>query len=378
MISYKYKLYRSKKNVALEHMMREAAFVWNHAVSLQKRYYSLAKTFEWENRYIGCARLQKHFAKRISRFRLDAQTVQELIQRVDASFRQFFKHVTRRPPKMRRATDFSSFVFKQNGYKLYGNEFVINRLSKRFKFSKSREWEGKVKNVRVFRSRGEWYILVVTDAEPRPCGKTHTGASTGIDFGLKTFMTFSDGTEIEAPRFYKRIERKVRKWQRLLSKAERGSSHYQAYRRQLNRVYAELADKRRDWGYQTAHALCRKYDCLFVEDLNIASMARMKHWGGKINDLCWTGFLEKLEYVASKYGTLVHRIDRFFPSSKLCDCGYKNEGLTLSDREWTCPHCGRHHRRDVQAARNILRRGIAELGSISKPCQSVATAGMVR
>lgn len=375
MISYRYKLCQSKKLTALEHMISEATFVWNHALALQKRFHSLAITLDWDTKYIACARMQRHFARRINRKRLDAQTVQEILQRQDASFRLFFNRVTRRPPKYRKAKDFTSFVFKQTGYKLYGNEFIINKISKRFKFFKSRDWEGKVKNVRVFRSRGDWYILAVTDAEPTPCGKTHTGASAGIDFGLKTFMTFSDGTEIEAPQFYKRLLRKVRKWQRLLSKSAKGSAHYRAYRRQLNHVYAELADKRQDWFYQTAHAICRKYEYLFVENLNIAGMARMKHWGRKVNDLGWTGFLRTLKYIAIKYGVTVHEIDRWFTSSRMCDCGYKNDALTLDNREWTCPRCGAHHQRDLHAAKNILRRGIAELESIGKTCPSIATAG---
>lgn len=375
MISYKYKLCRSKKFTALEHMISEAAFVWNHALALQRRYYSLAKTFGWNDKYIPSARMQAHFAKRIARTRLGAQTVQEILQRQDGAFRLFFKHTNKRPPKFRKAKDFTSFVFKQDGFKLYGNEFIINKISKRFKFFKSRDWEGKVKNVRVFRSRGDWFIVVITDAEPEPCGKTHTGASAGIDFGLKTFMTFSDGREIGAPQFYKQLLRKIRKWQRLLSKSEKGSAHYWAYRRQLNRVYAELTDKRRDWFYQTAHELCKTYKFLFIEDLSIAGMAKMKHWGRKVNDLGWTNFVKVLEYIASKYGTTVHKIDRWYASSKLCDCGYKNNGLQLSDRSWVCPVCGQHHLRDAHAAMNIYRRGIADLESISKTCTTVATAG---
>lgn len=375
MISYKYKLCHSKKFTALEHMMSEATFVWNHSLALQKRYYSLAKTFGWNVKFINKARMQAHFAKRIARTRLGAQTVQEILQRQDDTFRLFFQHTNKRPPKFRKAKDFTSFVFKQDGFKLYGNEFIITRISKRFKFFKSRDWEGKVKIVRVFRSHGDWFILVVTDAKPQPCGKSHTGASAGIDFGLKTFMTFSDGREIEAPQFYKKLLRKVRKWQRLLSKAEKDSAHYWAYRRQLNRVYAVLADKRRDWFYQTAHELCRAYDYLFIEDLNIRGMAKHKHWGRKVNDLGWTSFVNVLEYIALKYGTTVHKIDRWYASSKLCDCGYKNTGLQLSDRNWTCPVCGRYHLRDAHAAMNIYRRGIADLESICKTCTSVATAG---
>ena len=200
MISYKFKLYQSKRLKALDHMMAEAAFVWNHALALQKRYYKLY------NSYISAVRMQKHFAKRIKPYRLHSQTVQELLQRQDAAYKAFFKKTTRRPPKFRRSCDFTSFVFKQGGYKLYGNEFIINKVSKRFKFFKSRDWDGRVKNVRVLRSRNEWFIVVVTDAEPRPCGKSHTGASAGIDFGLKTYMTFSDGTHIEAPLGRERLE----------------------------------------------------------------------------------------------------------------------------------------------------------------------------
>ena len=358
MISYKYKLCNSRKLKALDHMMAEAAFVWNHALALQKRYYRLYGF------YISAVRMQKHFARRIKRFRLHSQTVQELLQRQDAAYKKFFRHENRRPPKFRRSADFTSFVFKQNGYKLYGNEFIINTVSKRFKFFRSRDWDGRVKNVRVLRSRGDWFIVVVTDANPQPCGKSHTGASAGIDFGLKTYMTISDGNRIGAPLFYRQLLNKVRKWQRLLSKAQKGSAHYRAYRRQLNRVYRELFDKRTDWNYKTAHELCRRYDAIFVEDLNIAAMQRL--WGRKVTDLGWTSFLATLDYVASKYGTLVHRIDRFYPSSRLCDCGYKNNALTLNDREWTCPACGAHHDRDLLAARNIRRRGIADLGSTCK------------
>ena len=358
MISYKFKLYQSKRLKALDHMMAEAAFVWNHALALQKRYYKLY------NSYISAVRMQKHFAKRIKPYRLHSQTVQELLQRQDAAYKAFFKKTTRRPPKFRRSCDFTSFVFKQGGYKLYGNEFVVNKVSKRFKFFKSRDWDGRVKNIRVLRSRNEWFIIVVTDAEPRPCGKSHTGASAGIDFGLKTYMTFSDGTHIEAPLFYRQLLNKVRRWQRKLSKAEKGSKHKAAYRRQLNRVYRELNHKRTDWNYKTAHELCRRYDVLFVEDLNIAAMQRL--WGRKVTDLGWTSFLSTLDYVASKYGTLVHRIDRFYPSSRLCPCGHKNQALTLKDREWTCPECGTHHDRDLLAAQNIYRRGIADLGSACK------------
>ena len=103
MISYKYKLYQSKKTTALAYMMREAAFVWNHALELQRRYYSLAKTFGWSKTYISLYEMQRHQARRIRRKRLDAQTVQELLERLDTAYKKFFRHENRRPPKFRSA-----------------------------------------------------------------------------------------------------------------------------------------------------------------------------------------------------------------------------------------------------------------------------------
>ena len=86
-------------------------------------------------------------------------------------------------------------------------------------------------------------------------------------------------------------------------------------------------------------------------------------WGRKMSDLAHGEFVGKLEYVARKYGVTVHKIDRFYPSSKTCECGYVNKELKLSDREWVCPDCGKVNNRDLNAAENILRRGISELWS---------------
>ena len=110
------------------------------------------------------------------------------------------------------------------------------------------------------------------------------------------------------------------------------------------------------------------------EDLNLEGMSRL--WGRKMHDMGHGKFVEILSSVAVKYGCTVHKIDRYYPSSKLCTCGYKNDTLSLRDRQWVCPHCGQHHDRDVLAANNILRRGISELSSngktIAHPCEAVA------
>ena len=359
MVSYKYKLYRTKNTKHLDNMLSEACFVWNHALSLQKRYY---RTY---GKYVSSARMQKHFAKRIKRTYLHSQSTQEVLQRLDTAYTRFFKHIAKRPPKYKKTSDFTSFCYKQGGFSLCGNVFHVNSVKKDYRFSLCRPCEGKVKQVRVKRSHlNEWYIYVITDASPKSYTKTHDGASVGIDFGLKTYMTFSDGEKLPHPQFLKRDLKRLQKASRRHSRCAKGSHHREQARLALCRLHESISDKRRDFQWKLAHDLCKRYDHIFIEDLSLNGMSRL--WGRKMSDLGHSSFCGILEQVAAKYGCTVHRIDKWFPSSKLCDCGYKNDNLSLNERTWVCPQCGQIHDRDIHAAEMILRRGIYELTSDSK------------
>lgn len=365
MISYKYKLYRTDKTKHLDKMLREACFVWNHALALQKRYYRIF------GKYINANRLKIHFAKRIKRNLLGAQTVQEILERLDISYKRFFEHLASRPPKFRKSNDFASIVYKQCGYGLCGNVFIENKSKKYYKFSKSREYEGNIKRVALKRNRlGEYFIVIVTDAEPRQYGKTLKGASVGIDFGLKKYLTLSDGTTYDNPQFMKESLIELRRRSRNLSKCKKDSNNRERKRKELDRLMNDIVNRRSDFQWKLAHELCRKYDRIFIEDLNLEGMGR--RWGRKMHDLAHAEFVQKLEYISTKYGVTVHKIDRFYPSSKTCECGYVNKELKLSDRQWVCPECGTIHDRDLLAANNILRRGIYELESDSKTSKRTA------
>ena len=359
MISYKYKLYKTDKTKHLDRLLREGVFVWNHALSIQKRYYLLY------HKYVSANNMQKHFSKRYKFSLLHSQSVQEIIERLDIAYRRFFNHLAKRPPKFKKAVDFCSIVFKQGGYSLNGNEFVVNKLKKKYKFSLSREYIGNIKRLAIKRNHlGEYFIILCLDREAEKYGKSHDGASVGIDFGLKKYMTMSDGMEIDNPQFLKSDLVELRRRSQNLSKCKKGSNNRKRKRLELDRLYNDISNRKSDFQWKLAHFLCRKYDNIFLEDLNLNGMSKL--WGRKMSDLAHGNFILKLEYVASKYGCTVHKIDRYFPSSRLCTCGYKNDKMTLKDREWTCHACGQTHQRDIFAAQNILRQGIAELGSDSK------------
>lgn len=362
MITYKYKLYKTDNTRLLQETLAEACHVWNHALALQKRYYRLYQ------RFVSANAMQKHFTKVWHRHYLGSQSLQEILQRQDNAYKRFFKHIAKRPPKFKKTSDFTSFLYKQCGYKFCdGNRLVLSIGEKKvcYKFSCSHNIEGTIKMVSVKRNHlNEYFIVVVTDANPKCYAKTHDGASVGMDFGLKTYLTLSDGSKINNPQFLKKSLRRLQRASKHHSKCVKGSNNREKVRLSLCRLHEKVSDSRKDFQWKLAHSLCRQFDNIFIEDLNLSGMTRI--WGRKMNDLAHGEFVGILEQVAVKYGCTVHKIDKWFPSSKLCDCGYKNTMLRLSDREWVCPQCGQVHDRDLLAARNILRRGIYELESNRK------------
>lgn len=258
MQAYKYKLYKTKRIKHIDNMLKEAAFTWNKALAMQKRYYSLY------GKYINKYQLQKWFDKRIKRHYLGSQVRQEIIERLDTAYNRFFKKVAQRPPKFKKSADFVSIMYKQSGYRLSDNELILNRKF-RFKFSKSREFEGTIKRIIVKRSRvNEYYIVIVTDAKPKEYRKTHNGASVGIDFGLKTYLTMSDGSEYYNPQFLKSNLAEVKRKSHNLSKCKKGSNNRKKKRLELARLHETLHNKREDYQFKLAHKLCRKYDYIFI------------------------------------------------------------------------------------------------------------------
>lgn len=206
-------------------------------------------------------------------------------------------------------------------------------------------------------------MIIITDHNPvSSYGKTHNGASVGLDFGLKTYFTASDGNNVISPLFFKQYQNKIKKCNKRISKSVKGSNNRKRRRFELQQTYREIENLRNDFQWKLAHELCKKYDFIFLETLNIEAMKRL--WGKKISDLSHSSFINKLEYVATKYGVTVHHIDKWYPSSKTCECGHVNKELSLKDRTWACPRCGSVNDRDLLASKNILRKGISELESM--------------
>ena len=367
--TYKYRLYRTKRDKDLHTIITLAGRAYNHCIALHKRYYKL--TGKHLNQYA----LMKHLTrlKHRPRYRwmqdIPSQSLQDVVQRIEKAYRLFFKSVRGeignkvRPPSFKKSRRYKSFTLKQAGYAfLDGNRIRIGR--KVYRYVKDRELAGPVKAVTIKRDElGNFYVCVVQEVETPEFTPT-TGQMAGLDFGLKTFLTVHDGIEshrMESPQFLKQSLADVQRANRSLSRKQRGSNHRRKAKRQWAKAHQQITNRRRDWFFKLAHDLTDEYDVLFFETLNLRAMQRL--WGRKVSDLGFGTFLKILEHVARKKGKLVCYVDRFYPSSKTCShCGHVYQSLKLSERWWRCPACNQVVDRDSNAALNIRREGASSLG----------------
>jgi putative transposase len=206
-------------------------------------------------------------------------------------------------------------------------------------------------------SSGRYFasFVVETSDEPLP----ETDSEIGIDLGLTHFAVMSDGQKVDNPRILRRAAKKLRRAQKTLSRKQKGSVNRAKAKLVVAKAHAKVADTRRDWAHKLSTMLIRDNQAVYVEDLAVSALARTK-LAKSVHDAGWSQFVAMLEYKAARYGRHFGKIDRWFPSSRLCStCATIATSMPLNVREWTCP-CGTVHDRDINAAINILAAGQAE------------------
>lgn len=372
MKTYKFKLYGNHGNRELHKTIDGHASVWNHCVALQRWYYAIY------GKYISKFRLINHISKlkRLPRFahwnQLPSQAVQDVVARIDKGYRAMFEARTTGKawgrPRFKPRRKYKSFTLLQAGWKLLpGNKIQIGKQV--YQYFKSRDVSGNPKRCTIKRDvLGDVYICILTDHVEPDLNRLTTGKIAGFDFGLKRYLTGSDGHDIESPQFFKRSLNAVKKANRNHSRKWKGSNNRERARLDLARTHRKIANQREDFHWKLAHLLTDEYDEIRLEDLNLKGIKAL--WGRKISDLGFADFVAKLKYIAAKKGVKIVSIDKWYPSSKTCSaCGAINETLNLRDRTWQCDGCGATHDRDRNAAINIYRVGASTLeGEDVRPC----------
>jgi putative transposase len=369
--TYKYKLYKTKRLKHIHDTINISGIIYNHCIALHKRYYKLY------GKHLNKFRLQKHLTKLKKRDKyafwkkVPSQAIQNITERIDNAYKKFFDYAKGKtklrvsPPTFKKVKKYKSYTLKGKvGYKIEDNCISLNGY--KYKFWLSRPIDGTIKTVIIKRDTiGDFYICITIDKKDTKLNVA-TGKSVGIDFGMKTFLTLDDKSEIEAPLYHLKNLSLQKKLNRNLSKKKKGSNNRKKAKLLLAKLHIKTANQRRDYFHKLSNQLANNYDNIFIEDLNMKAMQMM--WGRKISDLAFSEFINILEYK-----TNVTKIDRFFPSSKTCsECGHVLKELDLKIREWTCPSCQAEHLRDVNAAINIKRVGTSTLRGETVRATSVA------
>jgi putative transposase len=294
---------------------------------------------------------------------INAQTLRTPLHRVDLAFKHFFTNCKKNKgkcgfPRFKGINRFHSFTMESNGWKLDGKYLTIRNVGK-FKIRLSRPIDGDIKQITIRKeSTGKWYVCFSCDNVPESklesCDK-----SVGIDVGITTFCTDSDGNTFENPKYFRQSEKGLRIRQRKLARCKRGSNRRNKTRLLVAKAYEKVSDQRNDFLHKVVNHYITNYGVICIEDLNIKGMVRNHNLAKSISDSSWGKFFEFLKYKAEEAGTReIIKIDRFEPSSKTCSvCGLINDNLKLSDRKWICLGCETVHDRDFNAAKNIKRVG---------------------
>jgi putative transposase len=284
-----------------------------------------------------------------------------------------------------------SFYVANDKFRLAGPSVVLPKIG-RVPLREPLRFEGKVMGASVQREADHWFLSVQVDVPAHQALRRRRGHGVvGVDLGIKTAATASDGSRFDAPRPLKAALRRLKiRSRRLSRKLEAAkiaagiagripkgtrlpvSRNRSKARRALARLHARIAHLRADFTHKLTTRLCRENQTVVIEDLNVKGMLANEKLARAIADVGFGAFRGQLEYKARRYGTRLMVADRWYPSSKLCStsgCGWKNVTLALKDREWTCPQCGVRHDRDLNAAVNLARLATVTAGS---PCGKTA------
>jgi putative transposase len=372
--TFKYRLSLTpQQQRLLEAQVEECRWLYNHLLAQRRT--------AWEQRqaslrlYDQQATLPALKASRPSLAGVQSQVLQNVAVRIDLAFKAFFRRVkageTPGYPRFRGKGRYDSLTFPQVpvGCRLDAEEQRLRVANVgQLKILLHRPIAGTPKTATITRSStGKWYVCFSCECvEPAPLPPT--GRPVGIDVGLKTFATLSDGQQIANPRFFRCEEHALAKAQRRLSHEEQGTPERAKRRRVVARVHERTAWRRGDFTHQHRRRLVHHFDLIAVEDLSVNRMVHNHCLAKSIHDVAWSQFASLLSYKAAWAGRKFVAVNPAYTSQDCSQCGHRKIDLTLADRIYTCSCCGVVLDRDRNASLNMLGVGLHTLGLAPRGC----------
>ncbi|MCG5057233.1 MAG: transposase [Limnoraphis sp. WC205] len=287
--------------------------------------------------------------------------LQQGLRHLQTAFTNFFAGRAKYP-NFKKKRNGGSAEFTKSAFKFKEGQVYIAKYKEPLPIRWSRQLPKNCKPSTItvkLDPSGRWFVSLrindPTDHKLKPIEQ-----KVGIDLGITSLFTTSDGVKVSNPKHFNKLHKKLRLAQKSLSRKIKGSKNREKARVKVAKIQAKIADCRRDHTHKLTTQLIRENQTIVVEDLAVKNMVKNHKLARAISDANWGELVRQLTYKALWYGRELIKIDRCFPSSKRCsNCGYIAERMPLNIREWDCPKCNSHHDRDINASINILAAGLA-------------------
>ena len=373
----KIRLYPNKgQELKLNKVLGCYRFVYNQMLALKQQEYNENK------KSLGLTDLSKYFHGILLKDEQYAwlkeqntKVMKQSIRQMLSAYDKFFKQHNGFP-KFKSKKDKQSALFPleaiSKGNKFNERKITLTQPLKDIKFRCSdlyfkrlQAYKEGIRSATLSKTKsGNYFLSVLVELPQEEVIRfEQTNEHVGIDLGVKDFVITSDGEVFENKHFFKKQEKKIAKLQRRLSKKQKGSNNRNKQRVKIAKAFERLTNQKEAYIHSVVNKLLTYYDVVFMEDLNVQGMLKNHKLAKAIAEVGFYRFKQVLTDKANNNYKQVIEVSRYYPSSKACSqCGYKNKELTLNDREWTCPVCGTHHDRDLNAAMNILIEGERIIG----------------
>ena len=359
--AYNFRLYPNKADQdLLSKHFGSARFIYNTMLKFKKFYYDELKI------NLSYAELNKALThlKKLEEYtwlnEVNSQTLQATLKNLDKAYKNFFEDRASFPKFKSKKTHRFSFNIPQNISIVNENKLKILKFPGGIKVKQPREILGVIKNATIkLNPSGKYYVSLTVeyDSQIPTKPKVEPSSAIGVDLGVKTYATLSNGTKIFYPLY---LEKNLVKLKELQAKFSKSKS--KRVRLDIAKLHEKITNQRLDFLHKLTKELVTKYDSIAIEDLDIKGMlSENKDLSRRISDCSWYTFRQLLTQKAEQYGCNLIVIPKYYPSSKSCSsCGNINNNLKLTDREYICPNCGLTLDRDFNASLNILFKGLEQ------------------
>jgi putative transposase len=363
--SFKYRIYPTKlQQEFLAQQFGAVRFVYNHFLANRKdEYLNNKKSLTYYDDAVLLTKLKKQDGYNWL-YDINAQTLQSSIRNLDKAYKAFFKKKAKFP-KFHKKSNRQCIKIPQRFY-LEENKLWIPKLRTGLEIVQDRELPSKPKSVSISKTPpGKYYASFLCEVDNQPLKQIDK--VIGIDLGIKNLLICSDNQVFNNPKYYRKLENKLKYKQRQLSKKKKGSNNRNKQRLQVAKLHEYVANCRKDNLHKISKKLIDENQVIILEDLAVKNIIKNPKLAKSIQDASWGELSRQLEYKSKWYGRTFHKIDRFFPSSKTCNnCKQVVDFLPLDIREWNCPSCNSYLDRDLNAAINIRDEGLANLKKIAQ------------